>query len=66
MNDLYLVSFIWVVIGAVVIYFVDKRAYKEGMTDAIIMHNRGQLTYKSYYDDDGEEMVEIKVEKYEK
>ena len=66
MNDLYLVSLIWVVIGAVVIYFVDKRAYKEGMTDAIIMHNRGQLKYKSYYDDDGEEMVEIKVEKYEK
>jgi len=66
MNEIYLVSLIWVIIGAVVIYFIDKRAYKEGMTDAILMHNRGDLTYFSYYDDNGEEMVEIKVEKYEK
>ena len=66
MNEIYLVSLIWVIIGAVVIYFIDKRAYKEGMTDAILMHNRGDLTYFSYYDDNGEEMVEIEVNKREK
>jgi len=57
---------IWVIIGAVVIYFIDKRAYREGMTDAILMHNRGDLTYFSYYDDNGEEMVEIEVKAREK
>jgi len=66
MNEIYLVSFIWVIIGAVVIYFIDKRAYREGMTDAILMHNRGDLTYFSYYDDNGEEMVEIEVKAREK
>ena len=66
MNEIYLVSLIWVVIGAVVIYFIDKRAYREGMTDAILMHNRGDLTYFSYYDDNGEEMVEIEVKAREK
>jgi len=66
MNEIYLVSLIWVIIGAVVIYFIDKRAYREGMTDAILMHNRGDLTYFSYYDDNGEEMVEIEVNKREK
>jgi len=66
MNEIYLVSLIWVIIGAVVIYFIDKRAYREGMTDAILMHNRGDLTYFSYYDDNGEEMVEIEVKAREK
>lgn len=66
MNEIYLVSLIWVTIGAVVIYFIDKRAYREGMTDAILMHNRGDLTYFSYYDDNGEEMVEIEVKAREK
>ena len=66
MNELHLVSAAWIVIGAVVIYFVDKRAYREGLTDAVLMHNRGELTYFSYYDDNGEEMVEIEVNKREK
>ena len=66
MNEIYLVSLVWVIIGAVVIYFIDKRAYREGMTDAILMHNRGDLTYFSYYDDNGEEMVEIEVKAREK
>ena len=30
------------------------------------MHNRGDLTYFSYYDDNGEEMVEIEVKAREK
>jgi len=63
MNDIYLISLIWVVIGAVVVYFVDKRAYQEGLMDAVLMHYRGELTYKGYYDDAGEEMVEIEVNK---
>ena len=61
MNELFILSVLWVVIGAVVVYYVDKRSYNEGMLDAIVMHNRGQLTYTSYFDDDGFEMIEMEV-----
>lgn len=62
MNDeLIGVSVFWVVVGAIWTYYSDKRAYNEGMLDAIVMHNRGQLTYKTYIDDEGEEIIEMKV-----
>jgi hypothetical protein len=62
MNDLFYVSLIWILIGAVYLYYSDRRAYKEGMMDAIVQHNKGTLTYSSYEDEDGELMIEIKVE----
>jgi predicted TIM-barrel enzyme len=52
-------------VGALWIYYSDKRAYKEGMIDAVIMHNRGQLTYESFVNESGELMVEFKVGPYE-
>lgn len=61
MNDFITISIFWVLVGAVWTYFSDKRAYKEGMLDAIVMHNRGQLTYTSYFDDDGLEMIDMQV-----
>jgi len=62
MDDLFYVSLIWILIGAVYLYYSDRRAYKEGMMDAIVQHNKGTLTYSSYEDEDGELMIEIKVE----
>ena len=65
MNDLITLSIVWLVVGALWIYYSDKRAYKEGMIDAVIMHNRGQLTYESFVNESGEVMVEFKVGHYE-
>jgi len=65
MNDLITLSIVWLVVGALWIYYSDKRAYKEGMIDAVIMHNRGQLTYESFVNESGEVMVEFKVGPYE-
>jgi hypothetical protein len=62
MDDLFYVSLIWILIGAIYVYYSDRRAYREGMMDAIVQHNRGTLTYSSYEDEDGELMIEIKVE----
>jgi len=65
MNDLITLSIVWLVVGALWIYYSDKRAYKEGMIDAVIMHNRGQLTYESFVNESGELVVEFKVGPYE-
>ncbi len=61
MDDMLIVNLIWVVIGSIVVYYVDKKAYHEGITDAIAMHNSGQLTYKVYEDDNGISMIEMEV-----
>jgi hypothetical protein len=47
------------------VYFSDKRAYREGMLDAIVQHNSGVLTYSTWIDDDGEMIIEINVGKDE-
>ena len=36
------------------------------MADAIVMHNRGQLTYTTYDNEDGEAIIEMKVTPNEK
>lgn len=65
MSDLIHISILWVVVGAIWTYYSDKRAYNDGMLDAIVMHNRGELTYTTYTDAEGVEMIEMKVDKYE-
>jgi len=65
MNDVVTVSIVWLAVGSLWTYYSDRRAYREGMIDAVIMHNRGQLTYKTYDDEDGETIVEFKVGPYE-
>ena len=37
------------------------RCYDKGITDAIIMHRSGRLTYESYVDDNGAKMVNIEI-----
>ena len=66
MNDLILLSMFWVGVGAVWTYYADKKAYNEGMLDAIIMHSRGQLVYTSYLDESGVEMIDMEVRASEK
>jgi predicted TIM-barrel enzyme len=65
MNDFITASVVWVLVGAVWTYYIDKKAYREGMVDAVIMHNRGQLTYETFVDESGDLIVEFKVEPYE-
>ncbi len=48
-------------IGAAWTYYIDKRSYNDGMVDAIVMHNRGQLTYKTYDNEDGVAIIELEV-----
>jgi len=66
MNDLLLMSGVWLLIGMVWTYYLDKRSYNEGMVDAIVMHNRGQLTYTTYDNEDGEAIIEMEVKPSEK
>jgi hypothetical protein len=61
MDEYILLSSAWILVCAVYVYFSDKRAYKEGMLDAIVQHNSGILTYSTWIDDDGEMIIEIKV-----
>jgi len=65
MDNLFYVSIFWVVVGAIWHYYTDKKSYREGMIDAVIMHNRGQLTYETFVDESGDLIVEFKVEPYE-
>ena len=51
--------------GAIVVYFVDKRSYNEGLVDAVVMHNSGKLTYYFFKDEEGVDMIEINVSKEE-
>jgi hypothetical protein len=61
MNELVTVSILWVALGSLVIYYTDKKAYNEGMIDAIVLHNKGQLTYATFKDEGGALMIEMKV-----
>jgi len=61
MNEILVTSIVWIVMGTVWHYFADKRAYREGMIDAVVMYNRGQLIYTTYTDEDGEEIITMEV-----
>jgi len=61
MNELVTVSILWVALGSLVIYYTDKKAYNEGMIDAIVLHNKGQLTYAVYENENGDRMIEMEV-----
>lgn len=42
-----------------------EKEYEAGIMEGIQMHNSGRLTYKSYFDDEGMEMLDIKIKEYE-
>ena len=61
MNDVIIVSVAWIIIGALWTYYLDKKAYNEGLADAILMHYTGKLTYKSFKDANGQLKIQIRV-----
>ena len=55
---------LWALLATVIYYSYKqygKRQYAEGMTDAICMHNSGELKYKITVDNNGNEDIEIKI-----
>jgi len=63
------ISIIFIVLGAIAIYFTHKQAFDKGITTAVLLHREGRLTYKDYLDEAGEKMIDIDIrptEEYEK
>ena len=53
------------ILGAFMIWRHGQKCYDKGITDAILMHRNGRLTYKDYLDGDGKKMVDIEIEPIE-
>ena len=64
MDDILIINIVWLLVGALAVWYVDKRAYKEGMVDAIVMHSNGDIVYTTY-EEGGEKMIEMTVKTYE-
>ena len=60
-----LVSLFWIAVGAVAMYFSDKKAYSECMIDDIVLHNRWAIIYSSYKNEEGEDMLDIQIQEEE-
>ena len=56
-----MISMIWVIVGGAFNYYVYKKAYTEGILDAVAQHNRGELTYHTYEDEEGNAMIQIDI-----
>ena len=50
------------IIGSFLLWRHGTRCYDRGITDAILMHRNGRLTYNEYLDDNGKKMVNIEIE----
>ena len=50
------------IIGSFFSWRHGTRCYDRGITDAVLMHRNGRLTYKTYLDDKGKKMVDIEIE----
>ena len=50
------------ILGAFMIWRHGQKCYDKGITDAILMHRNGRLTYRDYLDDNGKKMVNIDIE----
>jgi hypothetical protein len=50
------------VVGALLMWKHGERLYNKGITDAVLMHREGRLTYHDYYDDSGDRMVDIHID----
>ena len=49
-------------LGAWYTHWSNGKSYNRGLIDAVQMHNEGRLTYESSYDDEGFEMLDIKIQ----
>ena len=50
------------IVGALILWRHGTKCYDKGITDAILMHRNGRLTYRDYLDGDGKKMVDIEIE----
>ena len=50
------------IIGAFLAWRYGVNRYDKGITDAVLLHRSGRLTYKTCLDDNGAEMVNIEIE----
>ena len=50
------------IIGAFLTWRHGAKCYDKGITDAILMYRNGRLTYNSYLDDKGAEMLKIEID----
>jgi len=50
------------IIGAFLTWRHGTKCYDKGITDAVLLHRKGRLTYKTCLDDNGAEMVNIEIE----
>lgn len=61
----YLTIVILGVAGGVLSWWFCEKRYDRGFLDAIQLHNQGRLTYTSYFNDEGIEILDIEVSPYE-
>ena len=61
----YIALFLFGVAGGVISWWYSEKRYDRGFLDAIQLHNQGRLTYTSYFDDNGIEVLDIEVTPYE-
>ena len=64
-NLVTLVSMFWVVLGAIVMYWVQQRARERGVVEGIKMHHEGRLTYDITTDNEGVDMINIEIAPYD-
>ena len=50
------------IVGALILWRHGTKCYDKGITDAILMHRNGRLTYRDYLDGDGKKMVDIEID----
>ena len=50
------------IIGAFLTWRHGVKCYDKGITDAVLLHRNGRLTYTSYLDDNGAQKVSIEIE----
>lgn len=61
----YTTLFLFGVGGGVLSWWYCEKRYDRGFLDAIQLHNQGRLTYTSYFNDEGIEILDIEVKPYE-
>ena len=52
----------YLIIGAFLAWRYGAKCYDKGITDAVLLHRNGRLTYTSYLDDNGAQKVSIEID----
>ena len=52
----------YLIIGALLAWRHGANCYDKGITDAVLLHRSGRLTYTTYLDDNGAKKVSIEID----